>query len=504
MGICGKLLPFIVIGLFVAPPMPIMGQQSMNDALSGGSGSDRSSGRSSRSSRSSSRSSSERGETTDEQSRDREDRSRSRESNSRSSRRSRKEEPEKKENETAAKGETKTVEGAKKPAAGSKGSTGGSGSRPPVEIAFEMQVDPETNIMYLEGLAGDRPSLNVNVLENKTFVTRLALYNPKSSEFSQIDASIKYDPQLIHPVGVDDGTINSNLEAPSRVLVESSKGILSFAADFKAPRNDSFLTIAKIQWRAREPVANTPVTFLNTKEHPSGVFSLQGENILHMRGDGTVETSPNAGLLDATVSIEAANGSIELAENDDNPFSAVALATNINAGTAEGGIQLSLRPRKDRVQVGEDFPVDVIYKNPKRADMDSVKLQVRFDPEVLSVLDTDEGNWITRGINIFDGAYHANLPFDYHRKNSVSNSLGLVVYEMGFGSRTPVPAEGVIATINFRAIAPAASTAVAFSTGDSGPSAPNTAITFLGFNLIGKPGSREQAITNAAVSVSSN
>ncbi len=498
MGLWGRFLLAAVVGVFLMPPMPTMGQESTENALSGGKSS-----RSSRSSRSSSRSSSERGETTDEKSRDRSDKSKSRETNSRSSRRSRENDKDKKE-ATPAKKETKTVEGAKKPAAGSKSGSGSSGGKPATKIAFEMQVDPETNIMYLEGFAGDRPSLNVSVLENKIFVTRLALYNPKSSEFSQVDASIKYDPLLVRPVGVDDGAISGNLENPSRVLVNQSKGLLSFAADFKAPRTDSFLTIAKIQWKALEPVANTPVAFVNTAEHPSGVFNLQGENILHMRNDGTAASSSKAGLLDATVSIEAANGSIELADTSNNPFSAVALATNITAGTAEGGVQLSLSPRKDYVQVGEDFLVDVLYRNPKRADMDSVKLQVRFDPNVLSVIDTDEGNWITRGINIFDGAYHDTLPFDYHRKNTVSNSLGLIVYEMGFGSRTPVPAEGVIATINFRAIAPAASTSVAFSVGGNGPAAPDTTISFLGFNLIGKPGQRDQAMSNAAVSIRAN
>ncbi len=503
MGFWGKVL-FCVALIFVSvPTTPSMAQSNMGDASgSGGRDSGRNSeGRSSRSSRSSS----SRGETTDEKSRERKDKTSSRETNSRSSRRSGDKEA-KKAGDTPAAKDAKTVEGAKKADSGGKsGSKSGSaGGRPPVEIAFQMQVDPETNIMYLEGMAGDRPSLNVSVLENKTFVTRLALYNPKSSAFSQVDASIKFDPLLIRPIGVDDSATSSNLQSPTRVMVDQGRGLLSIAADFKEPRSDSFLTLAKIQWKALAPVSNTPVAFVNTTDNPSGVFNLQGENILHMRGDGTVESSKNAGLLDATISIEAANGSIELAETSNNPFSAVALATNINAGTAEGGVQLSLKPRKLNVHVGEDFLVDVLYRNPRQADMDSVKLQVRFDPEILNVIDTDEGNWISRGVNIFDGAYHEQLPFDYHRKNIAYNNLGLIVYEMGFGSRSPVPTEGVMATIKFRANAPAASTVVAFSADENESTAPGTAITFLGFDLIGKPGARAQAMSNAAISVRAN
>jgi len=481
---------------------PVYAQSSMGGV--GSSSMDEGSGRSSRRSSRSRSGSGSSGETADNQSRSRSERSRDRESNSRSSKRSSRNRDEDKAADAKAtptpdKGkDSKTVEGKKAPTKSKSG--GGTGGREPIDIKFEMQADPETNIMYLEAL-GAQPSLNVSVLENKKFVTRLALYNPKSSMFSQIDASLKYDPQLVRPVGVDDRSVVSRLSNPARVLVDKNRGILSIAADLKEPSSDSFMTIAKIQWEALEPVASTPIAFLNTENHPSGVFNLGGENILHFRSDGTVETSANTGLLDATVSIEPTNGTLELAETTENPFSAVALATNINSGTAEGGIHLTLRPRKPTVRVGEDFLVDIFYQNPKRADMDTVKLKLRFDPEVLQVEDYDEGNWITRDINIFDGDYHDALPFDYHRKNVVFNNLGLINYENGFGSRTPIPEEGVIATIRFRAITPSLNTPIVFSKGDESAIDPDTAISFLGFNLIGKPGSRDRALSSASISV---
>jgi len=483
---------------------PVHAQSSMGGV--GSSSMDEGSGRSSRRSSRSRSGSGSSGETADNQSRSRSERSRERESNSRSSRRSSRNRDDQAADAKAAPAaaaaangkDAKTVEGKKAPAKGKSG--GGTGGREPIDIKFEMQADPETNIMYLEAL-GAQPSLNVSVLENKKFVTRLALYNPKSSTFSQIDASLKYDPQLVRPLGVDDRSVVSRLSNPARVLVDKTRGILSIAADLKDPSPDSFMTIAKIQWEALEPVASTPIAFLNTENNPSGVFNLGGENILHFRSDGTVETSANTGLLDATVSIEPTNGTVELAETTENPFSAVALATNINSGTAEGGIQLTLRPRRPTVRVGEDFLVDILYRNPKRADMDTVRLKLRFDPEVLQVEDHDEGNWITRGINIFDGDYHAALPFDHHRKNVVFNNLGLINYENGFGSRTLVPEEGVIATIRFRAIAPSLNTPIVFSTGDESAIDPDTAISFLGFNLIGRPGSRDRALSSATISV---
>lgn len=495
------LVKLVAIAMAVGCASPVLPQEQ----TSSNSGSGRSSrSRSSRSSSNGETGGTGTGETASSRERRRESRSQDRERNSRSSRRS---------ETTGANGaaatpaagqakpgetgkDSKTVAGAK-PAA-SKGS--GSGGPKPVDIKFEMQADPETNIMYLEAM-GDLPSLNVSATENKKFVTRLALYNPKSSIYSQLDASIKYDPQLIRPVGVDDSSMKSNLASPARVLVDKARGLLSIAVDFQEPRTDSFMTFAKIQWEALEPVASTPIRFVNTRNHPSGVFNEAGDNILHIRSDGTVEMSANAGLLDASVSIEPTSGTVKLVEASGNAFSALSLATNINSGTAEGGIELSLRPRASAVAVGNEFLVDVMYRNPRNADVDTVKLKLRFDPQVLEVVDQDAGNWITRGINIFDGDYHDDLPFDYHRKNSAHNDTGIILYENGFGSRVNVPEEGVLATIRFRAKVATPSTSIAFSTGDESAIEQDTAISFLGFNLIGKPGQRVTALNNTSVGV---
>lgn len=487
----GKYLRILLAGMFclMSVEFPMIYAQSASN--------DQGSRRSSRSSR--------RGDdTTNDRDRRRESRSRDRESNSRrSSRSSRSDKDEKADDK-----DSKTVEASKKKSSGgSKGS--GGGGRPPIEITFEMQADPETNIMYLES-TGANPTLNMSVLENKQFVTRVALYNAKSSEFNQFDISLKYDPQLLEPLGIDDSAISSTLSQPARVLVDRKLGLLSMSGDFNGDRNDSFMTLAKIQWKALAPAAATPIRFLNSENHPSGVFDKYGDNILHAKSNTPMAISPVTGLLNATVAIEPPNGQIALSDEGSNPFSTVALATNISMGTAEGGMQLYLRPRRNAIGVGEVFLVDILYKNPKHADLDTMKLEIRFDPTVLQVRDYDEGNWITRGINIFDGAYHGDLPFDFHRKNVAYNTTGLIQYDMGFSDRTPVHAEGVIATIRFEAIEADPQTVVYFDVDrnqqDLNASAtastqPNTIISFLGFNLIGTPGNRGYALHNAQINV---
>lgn len=465
-----------------------------------------SSSRSSRASRSSSATNNStggrlsRGETTDNRERRREDRQKTRDTNSRRTNRGNTTGDAKK-NEPAK--DAKTVEASKKKE-GSKGKSSAGSARPPLNIAFEIQADPETNIMYIES-AGTKPSLNMTALEKKTFVTHISLYNAKSSEFDQFDISLRYDPQLLQPVGVDDTAISSTLKKPMAVRVDKSRGIVSMSGDFETSRTDSFVTLAKVQWKALAPAAATPIRFLNTESHPSGVFNRLGENILHSRGIQATDISPQTGLLDGTVTIEPPDGEIDLTEESANPFSTIALATNISMGTAEGGMQLALRPRNPAPAAGDEFLVDVVYANPKRADLDTVRLEIRFDPTVLEVVDYDTDNWITRGINIFDGAYHEDLPFDFHRRNVAYNTTGLIQYEMGFSDRTAVPAEGIIATIKFRALMPAQQTVIGFATDFGGQSAATpsrqTVLSFLGFNIIGTPGNRAASMRNAVISI---
>jgi hypothetical protein len=318
----------------------------------------------------------------------------------------------------------------------------------------------------------------------------------------KVQAPLHYNPQIISPVGIDDSSVSASLDGPSHARVDQRQGIISYEADFTQPRTDSLLIVAKIKWKALQPAESTPIKFVNNENYTSGVFGKDAENLLHDRGDAASDVSDQTGLLDATVAVDPTDASIQRVEEGGNAFSAVALASNISAGTADGGIQISLSPRRANVSPGESFLVDVNYSNPRRADIDTVSLRIHFDPSVLQVEDYDNGNWITRGINIFDGDYHENLPFDFHRKNDAYNGTGLITYEMGLSTRTVLPQQGTIATIRFKAIAPSNATPIDFDMSESPSEADNTtAISFLGFNLIGTPGQRQQAVHNATVSV---
>lgn len=398
-----------------------------------------------------------------------------------------------------AKGNTPATVKAKAPAKPTGGSGGSKSSAPPVE--FKLQPNPNVNILYVEEVSKN-PSLNMQVVEGNKFSTRVALRNARKSKFKTLEFSLRYDPDVLEPLGIDDSTIAELLSGDARATVNTRKGIVYYRAELAESRNDDTFEIAKIQWKARGHSSNSPLVLMNTDEHPSRILSADGANILQMRDEnGEVVVSERTGLLDASVAVAPGKSTSADLEESEGTLSSLILANRISEGTAEGGVTLALRPRKRSVSAGEDFLVDIVYSNPHRAELDTLRLTVKFDPRVLEVVDYDNNNWITTGVNIFDGDYHEELPFDYHIRNTAFNAAGEIRYEMGFSNRTTVPAAGTVATIRFRAKTSAPSTFIGFDLNEDTAGIPATAVSFLGFNLIGTPGQRASALFGAQVAV---
>lgn len=406
--------------------------------------------------------------------------------------------------QTAAGGQSKQPGGqsivkGKAPAAGKKGAAGSAGSaRAATTVQFRMKADPSANILLLES-ADQSPTMNISAVQGGKFVTRAVFRNGHRSAFRVVDIALKYDPQILRPEGIDDSALESLLTAPSQANVDARRGRITYHAEFSEPRRDDLFTLFRVEWKALAPAQHTAIAFVNQPNFPTRVLE-GGKNVLQPKEEDTeIEVSENSGLLDADVTVIPDNQTAQEIEEAGPEFTGIQIANNISQGTAEGGITLALRPRQRSVRTGEDFFVDIVYANPKKAEMDSVRLKVVFDPKVLQVVDYDDENWISRGTNIYDGEYHEDLPFDFHVRNAAYNLTGEIYYEMGFANRVRVPSSGVIATIRFRATAPSPSASIAFDLSEGENS--RTSISFFGFNLIGTPGDRAAALANAAVSI---
>lgn len=111
-------------------------------------------------------------------------------------------------------------------------------------------------------------------------------------------------------------------------------------------------------------------------------------------------------------------------------------------------VYLSLQPSSQEVALGSQFTVDMFLSNPTPEQLLSLNVWLTFDPTYLEVVDTDSGNWITTGINIWDNPYHSAFNWDFHGQNVANNSAGTISY--GEGSfATTVLGNGTFAQIHF-------------------------------------------------------
>jgi hypothetical protein len=132
--------------------------------------------------------------------------------------------------------------------------------------------------------------------------------------------------------------------------------------------------------------------------------------------------------------------------------------------------------------VGDEFTVNVALNNPEGALVDSVNFAVLFDPNYLQVVDTDKFNYILRGVNVHDGPFHQDFPWDMHKKNEVRNDRGLINYKMALSNGASLPSK-TFARIHFRAIAPIDQTSIGFVKGR--PGAPDmTSVRYFGYERL--------------------
>lgn len=118
---------------------------------------------------------------------------------------------------------------------------------------------------------------------------------------------------------------------------------------------------------------------------------------------------------------------------------------------------ISLIPSDLTVNPGEQFNVDVVLNNPSNEGLVGIGIWIKYNPDLLNVLDTDNGNWITEGINILDGPYHD--PFDLPGDPGMfdnANDAG-IDGEIRWDARrsffdfTDIHPSGTFATITFQA-----------------------------------------------------
>ena len=141
----------------------------------------------------------------------------------------------------------------------------------------------------------------------------------------------------------------------------------------------------------------------------------------------------------------------------------------IYSGVSEAGaVSISLIPSNYTVAPGQQFTVNAVLNNPSSEGVAGIGMWIRYNSNLLTVLDTDTGNWITSSVNILDGPYHAafNLPGDpglFPDANEAGNP-GEITWDArrSFSDMTNIYPSGTFATVTFQAKTNTGNTALAF------------------------------------------
>jgi len=355
---------------------------------------------------------------------------------------------------------------------------------------FSEQADPNHAILYFY------PPDRQVVIGDKPFATMLIMSNPQGLTFNRVFLAIKYDSAVLAPVEYEDRLTTALLKTVPKMMVYPKEGILTYSAELTRPILFINEELLAIYWKALLPQSETILYFTHFNGENSGIFTDK-TSIL---GDPAVD---NDGMIPASINILSQNESAmkEAEEPEDFSMAFVVDKWDMQKEKGDGSIGLALLAPQSPVKVGNTFLVDIHFKNPNGLQIDNVSFDIRFDPKVLQVVDYDEDNWITRDVNIYDGASHELYPFDYHISNIALNQSGHIIYKMGLSKSDALYHEGTMATIKFYAVAPASRTVVYFYRMAKDRIREGTTLTYAGQDMLGSSADPMAGLQNATLSV---
>ena len=320
-----------------------------------------------------------------------------------------------------------------------------------------------------------RPTLGIlvsspDMLVEQQMVVRIRLDNPNRVPYDAVAFAIQYDPVVLEildgsvlpGINVSDASaaaLGLNIQPVDKYYineVDSAEGLILFQARLQSEQAQSVQggIIAQFTVRAIRERGETSLQFENVLQGGAIDDVLKLKNLqerpactyLRMLDKNNKEQVLNEAVLEfgARLRVLSSQEDFLASEEVEDYLTALRLLSGA-----------------DQVRVGEQFDVFVLLNNPDQVAFDEISLYLRYDARVLRVVDTDDNNWITEGVNISDGEYHDAFPLEYCKANRVDVHSGEITYAMkSFGE--PINGSGTIARIRFEAVRAVETTYVLF------------------------------------------
>ncbi|MBI1290551.1 hypothetical protein GC173_04825 [bacterium] len=317
---------------------------------------------------------------------------------------------------------------------------------------------------------------NTIVREKDSFLTEVYLFNIDGNPIERVRLALDYDKRFIEPERVFDATLRPFMDGNPKFEHDTREGVINYDVKLKTKLTNPEVVVLRILWKALRETPYTGIDFhfdpLEREDQSHTAIFAQGTNILGTRDD------PMDGVLSGGLMIDIPEGKTPVLQGKAEELQTLYLGSV--ASRDKVGLEL-VGPRS-APRVGEAFKVSVRVNNPEGALIDAVNTFVRFDPEVMQVIDVDKFNYIHRGTNVHDGPYHRNFPWDMHKKNEIRNDRGFVSYQASLSNGASLPSKTMY-DIYFRAIAPMNETELYFVKGKLSDAA-NTSIRYFGYERL--------------------
>ncbi|MCX7012779.1 MAG: hypothetical protein NTW86_09520 [Candidatus Sumerlaeota bacterium] len=333
----------------------------------------------------------------------------------------------------------------KAPQAAKRGPSKGGGKGGGLAVA---QI-ARTNALYME-------PMEKSAMVGEEFDSSIYFVNLRRSPVDSFRVVLQYDPRVFYPEGVIKDPIDKFLATPGSFAawVYADRGMIVIEGRLKTGNISAQLELARVRWKAVGPAPSSSIQFFSEGEQGTGVFA--GDAMV--LGDPSMDAPGIVGSDFQVIAVPPAEDSPEAPLTEDLQGGLRQVFSANEGATVRLRLVAPTRP----IRVGERFFVDVFFENADGAHIDALNLVIQFDPNILEVEDYDADNWITTGLNIFDGLYHKQFPFDNHIENRAFNALGEIHYTMGTSRPDAILPTGKLASILFRAKASADRTEIAF------------------------------------------
>jgi hypothetical protein len=350
----------------------------------------------------------------------------------------------------------------------------------------EMTVpgDIESNALFFSPTA-------VNLVTGDRFQVSLSYFNRSRDDADRINVWLHYDPELLEPVWVDTEPLLALTPTLPAVKVWRKEGYVHLTTPVSQPFEGGIIPLMTTYWRTLAPTLGTKISIRTPAEQEeSGVFAGD-ENLIY--------TSTLDSLFGVSMIVRVApdvEDSYQMNEVDE-----LREAMTAEPDDSVDRLRLALVTPGPYIESGEVGVADVVLINPSELPFDQLRFRIRYQPEMVKILDADADNYITSGINIFDGDFHPYFPFDFHGANEVDPERGVITYHMGAVGGSFAFPSGTVARIVYRMLRDAGKVSFWFEISDPLTGRRVTDVSADGLSLLGSDVDAQKALHGVQVSV---